>query len=208
MDIPVFDGGGTTPAYDYRLYDRVWQRVSPDLVPYPELRGGDGGQCPAGGGLAAPRTESAAPEAGETGCCLGEAAMPALGTLEELMAAELAESRCCRVLAGRVRRRDARELLRRVAEEKCRAARQLAAAIFLLTGRRPDTRFSVEHRCWDSLAQALRACWHQESCRGLRYQRAAEAAEDLCLRRLLESLSRQSYQMAEDIMALLGDVIC
>ena len=57
MDLPVMDGGGTAPAYDYRLYDRIWQRVSPDLVPYPELRNGEDGQCPAAGGLAAPRRE-------------------------------------------------------------------------------------------------------------------------------------------------------
>ena len=50
MDLPVMDGGGTAPAYDYRLYDRIWQRVSPDLAPYPELRNGEGGQCPAAGG--------------------------------------------------------------------------------------------------------------------------------------------------------------
>ena len=24
-------------AYDYRLYDRIWQRVSPDMDPYPDI---------------------------------------------------------------------------------------------------------------------------------------------------------------------------
>ena len=130
MDLPVMDGGGTAPAYDYRLYDRIWQRVSPDLAPYPELRNGEGGQCPAAGGLAAPGREGGeAPGNGEEGCCLGEAALPSLGALEEFFAMELAESRCFRALASRVCRRDARDLLRRMADEKCRAARHLAAAL-------------------------------------------------------------------------------
>ena len=31
----------TAPSgvYDYRSYDRVWQRVDPSLNPYPEVRG-------------------------------------------------------------------------------------------------------------------------------------------------------------------------
>lgn len=29
-------------AYDYRPYDRLWQRVAPGLEPYPAARGGAG----------------------------------------------------------------------------------------------------------------------------------------------------------------------
>lgn len=28
----------TPAAYDYRQYDRVWQRVAPGLEPYPDLK--------------------------------------------------------------------------------------------------------------------------------------------------------------------------
>lgn len=209
MDLPVMDGVGATPAYDYRLYDRIWQRVSPDLVPYPELREEDNCQGSAAGGLAAPRREGGeAPGNGEEGCCLGEAALPSLETLEEFFAMELAESRCFRALASRVCRRDARDLLRRMADEKCRAARHLAAACYLLTGRCPNMSVAVERRRWPSLAQALRSCWHQESCNGLRYQQAAAESGDRCLEELLKGLSRQSYRRAEEILSLLGDVIC
>ena len=192
MDLPVMDGGGTAPAYDYRLYDRIWQRVSPDLAPYPELRNGEGGEAPGN----------------VEGCCLGEAALPSLGALEEFFAMELAESRCFRALASRVCRRDARDVLRRMADEKCRAARHLAAACYLLTGRCPNASVAVERRRWPSLAQALRSCWHQESCNGLRYQQAAAESGDRCLEELLEGLSRQSYRRAEEILSLLGDMIC
>ena len=32
----------TGAVCDYRMYDRIWQRVSPDLNPYPHIR--DGGE--------------------------------------------------------------------------------------------------------------------------------------------------------------------
>ncbi len=40
MENPTFPGQGQTipGSYDYKLYDRVWQRVSPDLNPYPDVR--------------------------------------------------------------------------------------------------------------------------------------------------------------------------
>ena len=95
-----------------------------------------------------------------------------------------------------------------MADEKCRSARHLAAACYLLTGRCPNASIAVERRRWPSLAQALRSCWHQESCNGLRYQQAAAESGDRCLEELLEGLSRQSYRRAEEILSLLGDVIC
>ena len=33
-------------AYDYRMYDRIWQRVSPELDPYPEVRAETAGAVP------------------------------------------------------------------------------------------------------------------------------------------------------------------
>ena len=51
----------TNPAYDYRMYDRIWQRVSPDLEPYPELRAEDSSPesgCANGQLTVTPRGES------------------------------------------------------------------------------------------------------------------------------------------------------
>ena len=65
----------TGAVCDYRMYDRIWQRVSPDLNPYPHIRDGGEGEVtlPEAGvplpvpqeetGLMALQTEGAAPEA-------------------------------------------------------------------------------------------------------------------------------------------------
>ena len=34
----------TGAVCDYQMYDRIWQRVSPDLNPYPHLRDGGEGE--------------------------------------------------------------------------------------------------------------------------------------------------------------------
>ena len=59
-----------------------------------------------------------------------------------------------------------------------------------------------------NLAEALRSCYHQEACAGLNYARAADETTDKCLTDLFNRLSGQSYQRAEDVMALLGKVVC
>lgn len=43
MENAILNGGlGMSAAYDYRVYDRVWKRVSPDVDPYAEdLTGGE-----------------------------------------------------------------------------------------------------------------------------------------------------------------------
>ena len=41
MENTIFDGGQEmSAAYDYRVYDRVWQRVSPGVDPYAEQPSG------------------------------------------------------------------------------------------------------------------------------------------------------------------------
>ena len=60
----------------------------------------------------------------------------------------------------------------------------------------------------ESLPQALRACYHQDACSGLNYQRAADETLDPCLQKLFARLSAQAYRRAEDVMALLGCLVC
>lgn len=40
-------GQSIPSAYDYRMYDQIWQRVSPDLNPYPDVRAGKDNSAPA-----------------------------------------------------------------------------------------------------------------------------------------------------------------
>ena len=67
---------------------------------------------------------------------------------------------------------------------------------------------AVDHKHWESLAEALRSCYHQEACNGLNFARAADETTDLCLTKLFNQLSQQAYQRAEDVMSLLGRLIC
>ena len=99
-------------------------------------------------------------------------------------------------------------LLRRIAAEKLAAAQELCAAYYLTTGNRYRSAVAVEHMQFGSLAEAMRSLYHQEACSGLNYQRAADETMDPCLQRLFTQLGKQSYQHADDIMVLLGKLVC
>lgn len=218
MDGSVFGGQQTPPVtYDYRLYDRIWQRVSPELVPYPQVRASaaDSPQTAAAGLVSTAQQTETAPEGGEATlpgaapdpCCLGTAAMDSVAVLEGFAAEELAERRCYLALAGSVCRQDVKNLLRCMAGEKLAAARELRAAIYLITGACFEPEISVEPMRWRCLADALRSCYHQEACDGFNYRRSADGTTDPCLQKLLTRLSDQAYQRAQCVMSLLGQII-
>ena len=224
MENNMSGGQAPSPAYDYRLYDQVWQRVSPGIDPFsadPAAAGMSGEvQPPAPSvpappeapppAMPAPRQEGGGtlPGADPNPCCMGTDAQESLEVLEGFMQEELAGSRCCQALAARVRNRQAAQLLCRAASEKHAAARELCAAYFLITGTRYEPAVTLEHICWENLPKALRSFYHQEACNGLNYQRAAEETLDICLTKLLNRLSEQSYRRAEEMMSLLGKMVC
>lgn len=218
METTPFGGGqNPSPAYDYRVYDRVWQRVAPGTDPF----FADPDACmPVPETVPAAVPQPAAPvPAQENGggnlpgaepnpCCMGTEAQESLEVLESFLQEELAESRCCQAMACRIGNREAARLLRQAASEKRAAARELCAAYYLITGNRYTPAVTVERLCWENLPQALRACYHQEACNGFNYQRASEEAEDICLQKLFARLGEQSYRRAEALMALLGRIVC
>ena len=233
MENLVF-GGQQEPsaAYDYRVYDQVWKRVSPGLDPYAENPAGTGQPSGAASGPAAPvmpgMAQPAVPQpvtlpaqgvgaaAGEANlpgadrdpCCMGSNARESLPVLEGFLEEELAGRRYTLALAYGVRQQGVAQLLRRIAAEKQAAARELCAAYYLTTGNRYRSAIAVENMQFGSLAAALRSCYHQEACNGLNYQRAADETMDPCLQRLFTQVGKQSYQHADDIMALLGRLVC
>lgn len=219
MENTMSGGQAPSPAYDFRIYDQVWQRVAPGEDPY----GGDGAApapspvpavpaqtapVQAAANQAVPAQEGALPGAEPNPCCMGSEALDSVEVLEGFIQEELAASRCCQSLSCHVRNQAAAQLLRRIACEKQAAAREMCAAYYLITGSRYAPAVTVERMCWDSLAQALRSCYHQEACGGLNYARAADETTDLCLTELFNRLSKQAYRRAEDVMDLLGRMIC
>ena len=187
-------------VYDFRRYDRVWQRVAPDLEPYP------------GGNTAVPvqqpqvepepvpalaRQESQLPGAAQNPCCMGSAAAEMLEVLTGFIEEELADRRYFLAMS-RQAPSWARQRLRDIAADEGAHARRLMAAHYLITG----GAVSVGRWC-----PALRERYHIEACSGMNYARSADGTTDPCLAKLLNELSADEYRHAEELMAMLERAI-
>jgi rubrerythrin len=182
-------------TYDYRRYDRIWQRVSPTLEPYP----------------AAPedtttalttRQEAQLPGADINPCCLGSAAMEMLEVLTGYIEEELADQRYYTALLRRAPAW-AQPVVQRLAEEEGRHAKRLMAVYYLITGKCycpaiPCGCIRIEHWC-----PALRQRYHAEACGALNYARSADETTDICLKRIFTDLSQEEYRHADTISRLL-----
>ena len=182
-------------TYDYRRYDRIWQRVSPTLEPYP----------------AAPedtttalttRQEAQLPGADINPCCLGSAATEMREVLTGYIEEELADQRYYTAL---LRRAPAwsQPVVQRLAEEEGRHAKRLMAVYYLITGKCycpaiPCGCIRIEHWC-----PALRQRYHAEACGALNYARSADETTDICLKRIFTDLSQEEYRHADTISRLL-----
>ena len=213
---------------DYQLYDRIWQRVSPELNPYPAVRGEQGAQGTGGPALRMETPASPvplAPAAGQspTGtapaaanlpgafpdpCCMGTAAQQSLGVLQGFLDAENQQRARYLCYARRQSRGDRAALLRRMAEWSLSHIRQLAAAAYLITGEcsRPALR-PVTPRA-QSWPQLLRECYHDEVCDRFNYMRAADETLDPCLAELFRSLGEGAGDQAAELFQELTGLMC
>lgn len=195
----------TPQVYDFRQHDRIWQRVAPQLEPFPELR-----QQPAAltatvdpSPLLSPAQQSAdLPGANPDPCCMGSAAAESLDVLTGFVEESLADRQELLLLARRAPQW-ARQTLRDIAADEAVHARRLMAVYYLITGNcyRP----AVSHQT-DSAASwcaSLRERYHTEACNGLNYARAAEGTTDPCLRKLLNELSNEEYHHADQLLQML-----
>ena len=174
---------------DYLRCDKVWQRVAPELDPYPEVRA-------AAAGISPPAKE------GALCCSLAQKQEDAEG-IRRLIEQELADRRAylehmrCAPGAG------PRRVLRQVADEEGAHARRLMGLYYMITGRccRPALcTASVQTLPWCTF---LRGRYAEECAGGYAYHRAAEETEDACLRRILERFSADEYRHAELMLRLL-----
>lgn len=203
-------------AYDYRMYDQVWKRVSPD--PYGDITAAQQEEqtAPPTMTLTAspPSTqntqnpEDTLPGADLNPCCMGSEAAESIGVLEGFIEEELAQRQCYLALSGRVCHTGATRLLRDMASGKLAAAQSLKSAYFLITGRCYADLASVDRMRWNSLADALRTAYHQEACNGLNYERAADETLDPCLSKLFSRLSEEAFARADAVMSLLPRLLC
>lgn len=209
-------------AHDYRMYDNVWKRVSPDLDPFGDISAAQAQEhCPTNAisptsTLAASpqntafsdRNEDTLPGAELDPCCMGSNAAESINVLSGFIEEELAQRRCYLGLSHRVCHNGAARLLQTMAAEKLAAAQALKTAYFLITGTCYETTISINHMRWNSLADALRTSYHQEACNAFNYQRAGDETIDTCLQKLLSRLSQEAFQRADAIMELLAHILC
>jgi len=209
-------------AYDYRMYDNVWKRVSPELDPYGDISAAQAEEHqennpsppvttlsrPIQNTAAVAESEGSLPGAQPDPCCMGSEAAESIGVLEGFIEEELAQRRCYLGLSHRVCHSGAARLLQAMACEKLAAAQALKTAYFLITGTCYENTICINHMRWNSLADALRSSYHQEACNAFNYQRAGDETIDTCLQKLFGRLSQEAFHRADAIMELLSHVIC
>lgn len=201
----------TPEVYDYRKYDRIWQRVAPGLEPYPGLcaeaaaangEGGTGLQEVQGSAVPGLRRTENLPGAIPDPCCMGSAAAEMLEVLTGFAEEELADRRQMLALA-RQAPAWARQRLRELAAEEGAHARRLMAVYYLITGECYRPNCSCDPVCMGRWCPALRERYHAAACNGLNYARAAEGTTDPCLTALLNELSADEYRHADILLQLL-----
>lgn len=200
----------TPETYDYRQYDRIWQRVAPTLEPYPSAETGTAAAVPAMAETPAVPDAPASPEppaaqlpgAELNPCCMGSAAAEMLEVLTGFIEEELSDRRYFLALA-RQSPSWARQRLREMADDEGLHARRLMAAHYLITGECYRPAVSTERIYTGRWCAALRERYHAEACGGLNYARAADGTTDVCLAGLLNGLSGDEYRHAEELMRML-----
>ena len=208
-----------TEHMDPQRCDRIWQRVSPELDPYPEVRAacretprepGTGDipeRAKAAAVPAAPEIPEVPMEPAESGCCLSGGAMGSIRLIQDFIEDELADRRAYLAYAACAPNAAARRLLRQLAGEEGSHARRLMGVYYLVTGCCYQPRLQggrVESLPW---REVLRTRYHAETCCGLRYAQAAAATEDVCLREIWEELSAAEYRHARQLLRLLEQMV-
>lgn len=208
----------TPEVYDFRQYDRIWQRVAPNLEPYPGMSAQPAARQEAAPPPAAPPVLPAAPEAPavpvpagsmaslpgaeRNPCCMGTEAAEMLDVITGYIEAALSDRRALLALT-RQAPAWARKDLKDMAADLQDQARRLLAAHYLITGQCYRPSVSTERIYVGRWCPALRERYHAAACGGLNYARSAEDAIDPCLTKLFEALSKQSYGHAETLMGML-----
>ena len=167
---------------DYLHCDKVWQRIAPQLQPYPEVRG-------------------AAPPAQTQGCCMARRQEEA-DTLRDFIEHELSDRRTY-LTHLRCAPPQERAVLRRIAEEEGAHARRLMGLYYIMTGQcyHPALSAAAEEVLpWCAL---LRRRYGEECAGGYAYQMAAQQTQDECLRRILQQFAADEYRHAGQLLRLL-----
>lgn len=187
-------------GYDFRLHDRIWERVSPELAPFPELRSREAALAPRN-----TAAELQLPGAEADPCCLGSAAAESLPVLEGFLGEERQTMRLLRALLCAAPTQGAARTVEKLLKSSHAILRRISAVCYLIEGRWPCR----EETCLRSGSvrwqEGLRIAYHLEACGALNYTRAGEETTDPCLSRLLQDLGQEKYARADRILNLLAE---
>ena len=166
---------------DYRKYDRVWQRVAPELDPYPQARRA----------AEAGKREDVPARQDQRG-----------DELEHILTQERilyhAYLRCCRC-AGDLY---ARRVMQKLAQEALRCARHLMSAYYILTGSCPPKPSAgrEEGLAW---CEYLRYLYQKETKSAAHCRTAARQEKEPRLQEYYENLAREKEKRTAALLELL-----
>jgi len=196
-------------VYDFRCYDQVWQRVGPQMEPYPAATSGQVSMPTAAPQtlrttdlLSAAEPDAQLPGAVENPCCMGTEARSMLQVLEGFIEEELEDQRWFSVLS-RQAPAWARQQLREISHGEGHHGHRLMAVYYLITGSCYRPAVSSGRICIDHWCAALREGYHKAACNALNYQRAADGTADVCLAALFRALGEEELRHADMLMHIL-----
>lgn len=201
----------TTPQvapqnYDYEDYDRIWQRVLPELNTFPDSRNEEG-NLP---GTPIPGDDDLMelPGAQRNPCCLGTAAQQSINVIIGFIEVEMANCRFYRCFYPKAPNQAAARAIRQMMLDEMDHVRRLRAIYYLITGECFHSTRQIPMPEIGPYCDTLRAAYHEATCGSFNYFRAAAGAPDACLRALFERLGNSRARHAETFVNLLGAVIC
>lgn len=180
---------------DYRRYDRIWHKVSPELDPYPEVR------ATRGAATASPLPDTLG-RADDALCCMS-GAPGEMEVIRGFLRDEVADAQTYRYLASLAPTQEGKRLMRQITSEETGHVRTLQSVCFLITGETCPAAVLLPPQQRLLWRDRLRGRYHEETCGGANYARAAEGTADVCLRNIFQRLSADEYRHAEWLRRLL-----
>lgn len=175
---------------DYLQYDRIWQRVAPDLNPYPQAREASAAQK-----MQPTVQEKESPSAGVVSLTELEGM---IGVMLERRCVYLRYARCAPHSQGR-------RALQQMAAETGENVRRLMSYDYVATGkcyqppRHRGNQASLQPWCQILRKLYQEECSSEEACR-----RMAEHTEDRCLQEILTDVAEACHTRAAGLLRLLG----
>ena len=192
-------------TYNYEDYDRIWQRVLPELNTFPESRNEDG-DLP---GTPIPGDDDLMePGAQQNPCCMGTAAQQSIGVIIGFIEIEVANCRFYRCFYPKAPNQAAARAIRQMMLDEMDHVRRLRAIYYLITGECFHSTRQIPMPEIGPYCDTLRAAYHEATCGSFNYFRAAAGAPDPCLRALFERLGNSRARHAETFVNLLGAMMC